>query len=240
LIADFFQSEQGKAAIAAAVVEKMHSPEVQQLFRDSIDEALKPAIGALKKDLRSNADRTIVSAGPAKIEPEQVAKEGYAKLEEFIRRERDRPASPALPVMMTLTVGGAVHYDAGACAVYSGMLGRGLRERFLGTLVKDNQGKFLGLLHPSAFADSNVPSRELVKRINDADVDAIPALLEQVCRGATASVAETTTLAGSLRDGLWNRLTRPDQPVAVLKDDHQFRGVTTRQRLIDAVGDASR
>jgi len=80
-----------------------------------------------------------------------------------------------------------------ACAVYSGMLGRGLRERFLGTLVKDNQGKFLGLLHPSAFADPNVVlSRELVRTDQRRRVDAILALLELVCRGATVSVTETT------------------------------------------------
>jgi hypothetical protein len=237
LIADFFQSEQGKVAITAAVVEKMRSPEVQKLVRDSIDKALAPALEALMHDLRSNADRTIVSAGALAMEQEQFAKEGYAKLEEFVRREHARPASQVRPVIMTLTVAGAVRYNADACAEYSDTLFRALGERFLGTLVTDDQSKFLGLLDPSAFAKSNVQSRELVERINAADVVAIRALLEKVRRGATASVTETTTLARSLRDGLWNRLARPDQPVAVLNDDHQFRGVTTRQRLIGAVGD---
>jgi hypothetical protein len=122
-----------------------------------------------------------------------------------------------------------------------------LGERFLGTLVIDGQGKFMGLLDPGPFDERSAQLRELIDSINAADVsiglirdrvlDSVRRRLEEVRRGATASVTETTTLASSLRDKLWNSLA-PDQPIAVLSDDQQFSGVTTRQRLIGAVGDA--
>lgn len=91
-MADFFQSELGKAAIAIAVVERMGLGEVQKLFRESIDQPLASAVGAMMKDLRSKADRTIVTAGAPAMQPVQMAKEGYAKLQEFIRKG-DAPQS---------------------------------------------------------------------------------------------------------------------------------------------------
>jgi hypothetical protein len=237
LIADFLQSKQGKDAIAAAIAEKMNSLSVKQLVRDSIDEALKPAVGMLMNDLRSSAARTIVQAGALAINPEFLAKGGPIDLEMFLRYAHVQP------VVMTLTVGGNVPYSSSAWVRYNKELRQALGSRFLGTLLNDNQGRFLGLLDPNTF-DKPPPSEkeflldQLVDRINHGDVLPVPELLEKLQSGSSASVTETMTLAKSLRDGLWTRLSEPNQPVAVLTADRHFRGVTTRKRLLSAVSDA--
>lgn len=103
-------------------------------------------------------------------------------------------------------------------------------------MVNYDKDKFLGLLHPSAFANRGNPSQRLVDGINAGeDINTIRALLEEVRPGTTTFVTEITTPAKSLGDRLWKQLETVDQPVAVLTDDDQSRGVTARTQLIEAV-----
>jgi len=149
LIAEFLQSKQGKDAIVAAIAEKMNSPSVKQLVRDSIEEALKPAVGMLMNDLTSSAARTIVEAGALAINPEYLSKGGPTGLEAFLREVHVHP-----------------------------LLG------------------------------------QLVDRINHSDVPAVLELLEKLKRGSNASITETMTLAESLRDRVWTRLSESNQAIA--------------------------
>jgi hypothetical protein len=227
-------------ATGTAALEAVKSPAFEALVKTSVDEALRPAIGALTTELQKNAGRTLVEAGDSSIGVEdlakggEIAKGGRSELELFVEREQAPGRSG--PVTMSVQTRETPYYSGAACRMSARTLRDGLGDRFLGVVVYDRGGKFLAMLAPGAVHDRTIDAfwDPFVGLLNTNNEGELRALCEGVQAGSTRSLADACTVQQALRNAAWLSVP-PGSRLAVTNSAGRLRGHTTRAMLLAAV-----